>query len=132
MINNRKKTGPLATYRILEKYTDEKHLLTLEEIVRHMEEEYGITADRRTIYDNIDVLNAFGLHVDGFAAGHRGYSLNRDGFNAHKAVRLIRSLHQSEEFSQLERDKYIQRILSTLSIYQKAEVAHLLEIENVK
>ena len=24
---NRKKTGPLATYRILQKYTDEKHLL---------------------------------------------------------------------------------------------------------
>ncbi|MCH4013237.1 MAG: hypothetical protein LKE64_02720 [Solobacterium sp.] len=129
---NRKKTGPLATYRILQKYTDEKHLLTLEEIVDHLENEYGVTADRRTIYDNMNVLGDFDIHIDGFEAGHRGYSLNRDGFNAHKAARLIRTLSSNDEFSDLERQMYIDDILSRLSIYQVEEVNHLLEIQNVK
>ena len=45
---------PLLMLRILEEYSDEKHPLTREEIERILDEEYGITMERKAFFRHID------------------------------------------------------------------------------
>lgn len=47
---------PLLMLRILEEYSDEKHPLTREEIERILDEEYGITLERKAFFRHIEHL----------------------------------------------------------------------------
>ena len=47
---------PLLMLRILEEYSDEKHPLTREEIERILDEEYGITMERKAFFRHIEHL----------------------------------------------------------------------------
>lgn len=116
---DRKKTGPFATLRILEKYTDEEHLLTLEQVVDHMESEYGITADRRTIYDNFTILESFGYNIDRFRAGHRGYSLIKRSYTVDQVVEIINTLRAAGTFKEKELKKIEDGMTKDFSTYQK-------------
>lgn len=125
-MRNRKKTGPFATLEILQKFTDDKHLLSIDDIVEHLEKDYGVTADRRTIYDNMGILKEFHYDIDGFMAGHRGYSLHRDRTEVADVVRMLQVLKTSGEFSDAEYKKAKERILRGLSIYQRREINGLM------
>ena len=59
---------------ILEKYTDEQHPVSMNEILRRLKLR-GIQADRKSIYDDIAVLNAYGLQVKNRRGAQGGYYL---------------------------------------------------------
>ena len=43
--------------------TDEEHLLNASQLCSILENEYGISADRRTIYSEMDILKKYGLDI---------------------------------------------------------------------
>lgn len=49
---------PLLMLRILEEYSDENHPLTREEIERILDEEYGITMERKAFFRHMKSLGA--------------------------------------------------------------------------
>lgn len=51
-----KTLAPLLILRILEEYTDEQHPITREEIERILDEEYGITMERKAFFRHIEHL----------------------------------------------------------------------------
>ena len=53
----------LYLMKILLENTDDEHGLTLAEISDALGE-YGVDAERKTIYDDIDVLTMFGLDIE--------------------------------------------------------------------
>lgn len=53
----------LYLMKILLENTDDEHGLTLAEISDALGE-YGVDAERKTIYDDIDVLTLFGLDIE--------------------------------------------------------------------
>ena len=59
---------------ILEKYTDEQHPVSMNEILRRLKLR-GIQAERKSIYDDIAVLNAYGLQVKNRRGAQGGYYL---------------------------------------------------------
>ena len=57
MAHTQSKTlAPLLILRILEEFSDEKHPLTREEIERILDEEYGITMERKAFFRHIEHL----------------------------------------------------------------------------
>ena len=53
----------LYLMRIMLERTDDEHGLTLEEITAALAE-YGIEAERKTLYDDIETLQIFGIDID--------------------------------------------------------------------
>jgi Fe2+ or Zn2+ uptake regulation protein len=52
----------LYLIKILLETTDEQHKLTVNDLIEKLGE-YGITAERKSIYSNIELLREFGLDV---------------------------------------------------------------------
>ena len=59
-INQRLKI--LYLYKILLEQSDEEHPLTMPKIIDELEK-YGITAERKALYLDIDALQSFGLDI---------------------------------------------------------------------
>lgn len=72
MYNNRKRKKrmnssktiliPLLTEKILHRYSDAEHILSIQDIQKYLEE-YALSADRRTIYNAMNALSEAGMTV---------------------------------------------------------------------
>ena len=57
----------LRTLRLMEillERTDDEHMLNASELCTILDQEYGISTDRRTIYTEMEILDKFGLTND--------------------------------------------------------------------
>lgn len=115
-MGNRKKTGSFATLRIMQKYSDKDHILTVGTIMSYLTKQYGLSADRRTIYDNLAVLSEFGHKFEGFSSGHRGYSLINRHFTDDEIIQTFNAL-KSSKVADEEVMKVIKKMSSDYSIY---------------
>ena len=61
--------------RIMTEKTDDEHHITMPEIQRALED-YGVTADRKNLYDDLEALRVLGIDVIGEKNG-RSYSYQR-------------------------------------------------------
>ena len=60
--NSEQKIRLLVLYDILRKETDEEHSLSTKELLEKLAVR-GIQATRQTVYDDIEMLNAFGYEI---------------------------------------------------------------------
>ncbi len=116
-----KKHSTLALLEILKKYSDEEHILTLRQLQDHLENEYNIALERRTIYSNIDILEDFGYEISGFEDNGKGYYLISREFDKAEILMLANAVHASHFISSSNSDALIRKLLDTQSRYTKAE-----------
>ncbi|MBQ6477858.1 MAG: WYL domain-containing transcriptional regulator [Erysipelotrichaceae bacterium] len=116
-----KKHSVLALLEILRKYSDEDHILSLKEIQRHLENEYGTVLDRRTIYTNLDILEDFGYEISDFEDNGKGYFLVQREFDKGEILLLANAVHASHFISANQSASLINRLLETQSRYVKAD-----------
>ena len=57
--------------RIMTEKTDDEHHITMPEIQRALEG-YGVTADRKSLYDDLEALRVLGIDVIGEKNGRKG------------------------------------------------------------
>lgn len=48
--------------KIMQEETDEQHRLTMPQLIERLDA-YGIEAQRKSIYDDLDALNDFGIEI---------------------------------------------------------------------
>lgn len=53
---------------ILNKYTDDEHSITMQDIVRRLAE-YGVNAERKTVYADMEELRKYGADIIGEKEG---------------------------------------------------------------
>ena len=70
--NERQKLKLLYLARILMTQTDDAHPLTMPELLAALSE-YGIAAERKSIYDDIAALRDFGMDIEKTSARTPGY-----------------------------------------------------------
>ena len=117
----KKKHSTLALLEILKKYSDEEHILTLRQILDHLENEYNISLERRTIYSNIDILEDFGYEISCFEDNGKGYYLVSREFDRAEILMLANAVHASHFISSSNSDALIKKLLDTQSRYTRAE-----------
>ncbi|WP_407398741.1 hypothetical protein [Anaerovibrio sp.] len=71
MYGSKKKVN-MCILNILREYTDEKHGLTQQEIIEHLEKDHEITCDRRTVKSYIDDLKDMDWQIEWENAGGTG------------------------------------------------------------
>lgn len=128
---------------LLEKQTDEEHPLTLNEIQEYLARN-NITAERKTVYDDIETLRQFGMDIilvkKGYYLGSRVFELAElkllvDSVQAlkfithrksHILIGKIESLASLGQAAQLQRQVYVVNRIKNMneSIYYNVDRLH--------
>ena len=106
----------LYLYRILSENTDDKHCISIQDIIAKLEQA-GIKAERKTIYTDIKALKAFGADIIGQKAGRgcRRFELAE--------LKLLMDAVQSSRFiTQKKSKELIKKLGDMASIYQAKEL----------
>ena len=141
------KLKPLYIMNYLLQNSDEEHPVTIKQIVEYLGAQ-GISAERKSIYDDIEALRFYGLdiiHVDagrfqGYYVAQRNFelpelkllvdSVQSSKFITHKKtmtlIRKIEKLASIHEAQLLQRQVYVKNRIKTMneSIYYKVDAIH--------
>ena len=74
-MDNDAKIRPLYIGKILTALTDEEHYLTTAQIMKILEEQYGIKSHRQTIKADIELLQRFGMDIQEIKSTQNRYNL---------------------------------------------------------
>jgi predicted DNA-binding transcriptional regulator YafY len=145
----------LYLMKILLEKTDETHSITMPEILSSLEA-YGVTAERKSIYDDFEALRLYGMDIIGeqrnktyfYRIGKRDFELaelkllvdavqSSKFITAKKSSELIKKLENQGskyEASQLQRQVYVSERIKTMneSIYYNVDKIHTAIGSNVK
>ena len=144
---NNQKLKIIYLMKILLEKTDEEHSITMPEIIVALES-YGISAERKSIYSDIENLRVFGMDIIGeqrdrtfyYHVGNRQFELAElkllvDSVQSAKfitvkksneLIKKIEGLASKYEASQLQRQVYVSGRIKTMneSIYYNVDKIH--------
>ncbi len=114
----KKKSTVLYLSKILYEKTDEEHGISRKEIEDIMQTEYGITFDRRTFYDDIDLLTDYGMDIIKYKDGRDyKYQLISREFELAELKVLVDSIQASRFITRKKSEELIKKIEGLTSIY---------------
>ena len=108
--------------RILMEETDEKHAITLQEIVDKLKR-YGVTAERKSRYSDIENLRIFGMDIVGYQMDRTYYYqlVNRE-FQLPELKLLVDAVQASRFITEKESTNLIRRLEAYVSKYQAVQM----------
>lgn len=113
-----------------EEYTDEDHSAMMNDIVQYLKK-YGIEAERRSIIEDIDALNHYGMDIQLDENGKSRKSLDRE-FEISE-IRMLVDCIASSKFLPEEKSKaLIDKLLKLLSLYQRNKIIRRVELSYCK
>ena len=116
-----KKMLNMLILEILQQYSDENHLLTQQEIIKLLNQNYGIKCDRRSVKNNVMSLKEMGYDI----ATDKGYRLLSREFDDTELRILIDSILFSKSVSTKQAHGLITKLRKLASNYFNAKVSHV-------
>lgn len=116
-----KKMLNMLILEILRNYSDEEHRLTRQEIMRLLEQDYGMECDRRSVKRNVLSLVEMGYEID----MENGYFLSEREFEEAELRMLIDSVLFSRNLSDTMARRLIKKLESFGNHYFQSKVSHV-------
>ena len=116
-----KKMLNMLILQILREYTDENHSLTQQEIIKLLEQNYGMECDRRSVKSNIESLKELGYDI---SMEHGNRLISREFDDAELRI-LIDSVLFSRSISTRQARGLIDKIRKISSRHFNAKVSHV-------
>ena len=117
-----KKLALIRILQIFQKYSDCNHLLKQEDIVRHLDEDYGIVIERKAVSRNISLLKEAGFEIESNRAG--SYLDGRDFTDAELRI-LIDGVLSSKHIAAKYSKDLIDKLCSLSSQYFRSHIGHI-------
>lgn len=115
--------------RLLMRKSDENHLISTAQIIEELESE-GISAERKSIYDDIEALKYFGLDIIQVKGRNGGYYLGERDFELPELKLLVDSVQSSKFITQNKTYDLIRKIESLASVYDGQLLQRQVYIQN--
>lgn len=111
----------LYVLQMLEEETDENSGLTMNDILERLEEK-GISAERKSIYRDMEVLRDFGLQI--YTLPHRPveYTLSRQGFTLPELNLLLDSVQSNRFLDERTSEELEEKIRNMASVKDRARL----------
>ena len=122
-----KKLASLRILQILHKYSDENHPLKQEDIIAHLDDEYGMEMERKAIGKNIADLREAGVEIEQTRAG--SYLVARE-FEDSELRLLIDSVLQSKHISTRHSTDLINKLCGLSNKYFRSHVKHIHTVDD--
>lgn len=109
----------LYLQRILLEHTDADHTITLSEIIRLLEG-YGVTAERKSLYDDMEALRLYGMDVECRRGKNAAYYVASRPFDLAELKILVDAV-QSSRFLTARKSRELIRKISSLTSRHEAK-----------
>lgn len=123
MLTDRANT--ICLYKILEKYSDDEHILPMKKIMDYFMDDYGLKVDRRTVYSSVDTLKELGYDISGYDENKHGYYLRSRLFEPSEIHLLTDAVYSLRSVPKKQTGDLVNRLQSVLSIYHRNSFKHL-------
>ena len=101
--------------------TDEAHPMTVKELIAYLES-VGISAERKTIYDDIEALRIFGFDINNRRERPAGFYLATREFELPELKLLVDAVQSSKFISSSKSRQLIGKLESLTSIYEAKQL----------
>ncbi len=122
-----KKMLNMLILEILQKYSDEEHALTQQEIIRLLDKNYGMECDRRSVKSNVLSLREMGYDI----SMEKGYRLLSRDFDDSELRILIDSVLFSKSISPRQAKGLIEKLRGLASNFFNAKVSHVCNLPDL-
>mgnify|MGYP002623771343 CR=1 FL=1 len=122
-----KKMLNMLILEILQKYSDEDHSLTQQEIIRLLDQNYGMECDRRSVKNNVLFLREMGYDI----SMEKGYRLMSREFDDSELRILIDSVLFSKSISTRQARDLIGKLRNMGSNFFSAKVSHVSNLPDL-
>ena len=107
--SDKQKLKLLYLQQLFEKKTDEEHQLTVEQMIEELNK-VGINAERKSLYDDINMLRDFGYDIIGVRSKHYGYYLANRDFEKPELRLLVDAVQSSKFITKKKSSELIKKI----------------------
>ena len=104
------KLRTLSLMEILLERTDDEHMLNASELCTILDQEYGISTDRRTIYTEMEILDKFGLDIQQKKGKCPGYYIGARDFELPELKLLVDAVQSSKFITEKKSKELIQKL----------------------
>lgn len=115
------KANVLCVLKILEEYSDENHVISVNEIIQKMDTLYEHKVDRRTVYGAIETLIEFGYDILTYSDTREGYCLAENVFTPAEIRLLIDAIFNCEYISAKQTGDLLAKLRSFISVYERSD-----------
>ena len=119
----------LYLMRVFLEKTDEKHPITVAELIAELSR-YDISAERKSIYDDIEALRLFGLDIIQVKAKTTGYYVGSRDFELPELKLLVDSVQSSKFITQSKTLSLIRKIEGLASVHEARELQRQVYVRN--
>lgn len=127
--NKQSKQKLLAIYDILYKKTDENHTISAEEIVKELESR-GISAERKSIYKDVEELIEYGYEILYSRTGKKGWFMAVREFELPELCLLIDAVQSAGFISEKKTKLLTQKLRALTSEYLGNELGKKVYIDS--
>ncbi|MCF0129490.1 MAG: WYL domain-containing protein, partial [Pseudobutyrivibrio sp.] len=100
MAVSQQKLKTLYVMQILLEKTDENHMLSAQGIIDLLQMQHGMTADRKSIYSDIELLKEFGMDIVQQKGTNPGYYVGSRDFELAELKMLVDAVQSSKFITQ--------------------------------
>ncbi|MCR5673008.1 MAG: WYL domain-containing protein [Lachnospiraceae bacterium] len=109
--------------KIMVNRTDDEHRLTMSQIRAHLEE-YGVSADRKSLYDDMEALRVLGIDVIGEKEGRDYYyHVGQKHFEIAELKLLVDAIQSSKFITEKKSNELIGKLTGLASDYEASQLA---------
>lgn len=119
----------LYLYKIFLEKTDEKHYITMPEIISQLEL-CGISAGRKAIYEDIEALKAFGLDIVALKGDVSGYYVASRDFELPELKLLADAVSSSRFLTEKKSTELLKKIESLSSVHEAKQIQRQVYVTN--
>lgn len=128
MIDQGNKLKMLYLKELFEERTDAEHEITIKDMQAHLDG-YGISADRRTLYQDIETLQFYGMDIEHEKNG-RGYRLVSRDFEPYEVKLMIDAVSSSRFLSERRSRELVEKLKKLCSRYERDPIQRQLRLAN--
>ena len=111
----------LYLMQILQKHTDAEHVMTLPQLQEALEG-FGISAERKSLYDDMEALRLFGIPVERKGGKEGGYFIADREFQLPELKLLVDAVQSSKFITKKKSTELIGKIASFTSEYEARQL----------
>lgn len=127
--NPNQKLKLLYLMKILLEKTDEEHPMPLIELLNQLAL-YGIKAERKSIYDDMEALRLYGLDVELSSGGKKGYYIASRVFELPELRLLVDAVQSSRFITHKKSNELIKKVESLASVYEAKSLQRQVYVSN--
>ena len=126
--NGKQKLKLLYLYKMLDEQTDATHGLSMAQILEKLEEQ-GISAERKSIYKDLDVLREFGCTINTIQHMPVEYTMDKTGLDLAELTLLVDAVQSSRFLTERTSARLVKKLSNLASVHEREALKRRVHVD---